>query len=80
MALVEAGRGSGEVAHGAAQYLLDHQNEDGTWSESEWTGTGFPGHFYLRYLGYPVFFPISALGLWLRDRANASDSTRPEGD
>ncbi len=80
MALVDAGRGSGEVAHGAAQYLLDHQNDDGTWSESEWTGTGFPGHFYLRYLGYPVFFPISALGLWLRDRANASDSTRSEGD
>ena len=72
MALVAAGEGGGATAKGAVDYLLANQQDDGTWFEREWTGTGFPGHFYLRYLGYPVFFPISALGLWLRDRAKAA--------
>ena len=71
MALVEAGRGGGAVARGAVDYLLREQRDDGTWFEREWTGTGFPGHFYLRYYGYPVFFPTSALGLWLRDQSRA---------
>ena len=72
MALVSSGRGGSATAQRAVDYLLRKQQEDGTWFESEWTGTGFPGHFYLRYFGYPIFFPISALGLWLRDRAKAS--------
>ena len=31
------------------EYLVRTQNSDGTWSEVEATGTGFPGVFYLRY-------------------------------
>lgn len=71
MALAAAGRGGSEAAHRAAGYLVSRQQGDGRWEEAEWTGTGFPGHFYLRYHGYPRYFPLSALGLWLRDRARA---------
>ena len=44
------------------QYLLNDQQDDGTWAETEYTGTGFPGHFYLRYHLYPQVFPLMALG------------------
>jgi squalene-hopene/tetraprenyl-beta-curcumene cyclase len=44
------------------QYLLNTQNPDGTWDEAEFTGTGFPGHFYIRYHLYRQYFPMMALG------------------
>ena len=44
------------------QYLLATQNPDGTWDETEYTGTGFPKHFYLRYHLYRQHFPLMALG------------------
>ena len=44
------------------QYLVDTQNPDGTWDEEEFTGTGFPKVFYLRYTGYRNYFPLMALG------------------
>jgi squalene-hopene/tetraprenyl-beta-curcumene cyclase len=44
------------------QWLLERQNESGAWDENEFTGTGFPGHFYLRYWLYAHYFPLMALG------------------
>jgi len=44
------------------QYLIDTQEESGSWCEIEHTGTGFPEHFYLRYHLYPIVFPLMALG------------------
>ena len=32
------------------------------WREKHYTGTGFPKVFYLKYHGYPAFFPLWALG------------------
>jgi len=43
-------------------WLLERQNDQGTWDETESTGTGFPNHFYLRYYMYPHYFPLMALG------------------
>jgi squalene-hopene/tetraprenyl-beta-curcumene cyclase len=40
------------------------QNDDGTWDETEFTGTGFPRVFYLRYHYYPIYFPLLALSNW----------------
>jgi squalene-hopene/tetraprenyl-beta-curcumene cyclase len=45
----------------AAKFLTDRLRADGTWDEKEFTGTGFPGHFYIRYHGYRYFFPLLAL-------------------
>jgi len=46
----------------AVDYLVRTQTEDGFWSEDEFTGTGFPRHFYLRYWMYRAYFPLMALG------------------
>jgi squalene-hopene/tetraprenyl-beta-curcumene cyclase len=43
------------------EFLIKNQNEDGTWDEEEFTGTGFPKVFYLRYHMYRSYFPLLAL-------------------
>jgi squalene-hopene/tetraprenyl-beta-curcumene cyclase len=43
-------------------FLLRTQRPDGNWDEPEFTGTGFPVHFYLNYHQYRLHFPLSALG------------------
>ncbi len=43
-------------------YLLTNQNNNGTWEEKQFTGTGFPGHFYLKNHLYCHYFPLIALG------------------
>jgi len=47
---------------GGISYLVNSQNPDGSWDEAEFTGTGFPSHFYLRYHLYRQNFPLIALG------------------
>jgi squalene-hopene/tetraprenyl-beta-curcumene cyclase len=55
----------GEVEHAAVgrgiAYLAQNQGQDGLWSEQRYTATGFPRVFYLRYHGYPRFFPLWAM-------------------
>jgi squalene-hopene/tetraprenyl-beta-curcumene cyclase len=46
----------------AALWLFDQQNGEGRWEDLEFTGTGFPNHFYLRYHMYAHYFPLMALG------------------
>ncbi len=62
MGLIAAGEGSSPECERGIQWLLDHQREDGRWDEEEFTGTGFPGHFYIRYHIYRQVFPLMALG------------------
>jgi squalene-hopene/tetraprenyl-beta-curcumene cyclase len=45
----------------AVNWLVSHQNQDGTWDEEEFTGTGFPCVFYLKYHLYRNSFPLYAL-------------------
>ena len=56
---------AGEVEHRAVErgisYLIATQDDEGLWTERNYTGTGFPRIFYLRYHGYPKFFPLWAL-------------------
>ena len=51
---------SAAVARGIA-WLVAHQGEDGMWGQEVYTGGGFPRVFYLRYHGYPRYFPLWAL-------------------
>jgi len=45
----------------ALAYLVEQQNPDGSWDEQEFTGTGFPCVFYLKYHLYRNYFPLYAL-------------------
>jgi len=45
----------------AVAYLLEHQNDQGSWDEEPFTGTGFPKVFYLKYHLYRHYFPMFAL-------------------
>ncbi|MGJ5673668.1 MAG: squalene--hopene cyclase [Nostochopsis sp.] len=64
--LIAAGRATGNFAKPAIEqgidYLLSSQLQNGSWDEADFTGTGFPSHFYLKYHLYQQYFPLIALG------------------
>ncbi|MEH2295239.1 squalene--hopene cyclase [Nostoc sp.] len=64
--LIAAGEATDKLAFEAIEqgigYLVATQQPDGTWFEADFTGTGFPCHFYLKYHLYQQYFPLIALG------------------
>ena len=64
LGLIASGEGASESVVNGIRYLIDRQNSDGQWSEPEFTGTGFPLVFYLRYHYYRNYFPLKALSDW----------------
>jgi squalene-hopene/tetraprenyl-beta-curcumene cyclase len=73
-----AGAGPDDPASSkAAEYLVTRQNEDGSWDEEDFTGTGFPCVFYLKYHLYRNSFPVYALARFhngVRDREAVNQS------
>jgi squalene-hopene/tetraprenyl-beta-curcumene cyclase len=72
--LLAAAQPSDPPVERAVGFLLDHQNPDGSWDEHEFTGTGFPRVFYLKYHLYRNYFPLYALA---RYRNLQEDSAAP---
>jgi squalene-hopene/tetraprenyl-beta-curcumene cyclase len=66
LGLLAAGLSDHPAVERGIRYLLETQAEDGSWPETEFTGTGFPLVFYLRYHYYPIYFPLLALAQWRR--------------
>ncbi len=66
LALLAAGDLESDELKRGIRYLIDTQNKDGAWDEEEYTGTGFPRVFYLRYHGYRHYFPLWALSSYRR--------------
>jgi squalene-hopene/tetraprenyl-beta-curcumene cyclase len=64
---------SDSVARGVA-YLLRTQRPNGSWDEAEFTGTGFPRVFYLKYHMYREYFPLLALTTY--EKAMAAEQAR----
>ena len=64
LALISAGRADSGSARRGVGYLVSTQRPDGNWDEPWYTGTGFPGDFYINYHLYRLVFPVSALGRW----------------
>ncbi|HEX3460470.1 MAG TPA: prenyltransferase/squalene oxidase repeat-containing protein, partial [Acidimicrobiales bacterium] len=64
LALLAAGDRGTPVRDGVG-WLVDRQRPDGGWDEPWFTGTGFPGDFYINYHLYRIVFPVMALGRYL---------------
>jgi len=64
LALLAAGERS-DAARGGVAFLIATQDESGSWDEPWFTGTGFPGDFYINYHLYRLVFPVSALGRYV---------------
>jgi len=63
------------------EYLIRTQNPDGSWSEAETTGTGFPKVFYLKYDMYRNSWPLLALATYrdLLARSRAQHNGNADG-
>jgi len=63
LALLAAGE-RGPASERGVAWLVATQRADGDWNEPQFTGTGFPGDFYINYHLYRLVFPMMALGRW----------------
>ncbi len=67
----------GLVLHAAergVRSLVETQEEDGQWQEAQFTGTGFPGDFYIKYHLYRNYWPLMALGRYRSALAGRSQT------
>ena len=61
LGLMAAGEVDSEAVSRGVAWLAANQADDGLWGQEMYTGGGFPRVFYLRYHGYPKYFPLWAL-------------------
>ena len=61
LGLLAAGEADSDEVRAGVDYLLHTQRSDGGWDEEQFTGTGFPRVFYLKYHMYSLYFPLMAL-------------------
>lgn len=73
LALMAAGAADHAAVAAGVQFLTERY-QDG-WEEQQFTGTGFPRVFYLRYHGYRLFFPVWALAVYRR-YANGAETAQ----
>ena len=65
LALLAAGERDGKAVEAGVRWLAATQLPNGTWDEPWFTGTGFPGDFYINYHLYRLAFPVCALGRYV---------------
>lgn len=61
MGLLAAGEVHSKAVERGIEFLLRTQTAAGTWYEPEFTGTGFPKYFFIKYHMYQHYFPLMAL-------------------
>jgi squalene-hopene/tetraprenyl-beta-curcumene cyclase len=61
----EQGQPGSTAIERGIRWLAQTQRPDGSWDEPQYTGTGFPGDFYINYHLYRLAFPLSALGRYV---------------
>ncbi|MDA8428207.1 MAG: squalene--hopene cyclase, partial [Geobacteraceae bacterium] len=64
LSLMSAGEANSSTVARGIQYLIANQKSDGTWDEEQYTGTGFPKFFMIKYHIYRNCFPLTALGTY----------------
>jgi squalene-hopene/tetraprenyl-beta-curcumene cyclase len=72
LGLMAAGKCDDDAVARGIRYLKRTQRQDGLWGQEHYTGGGFPRVFYLRYHGYPQFFPLWALARYRNLKAGNS--------
>jgi squalene-hopene/tetraprenyl-beta-curcumene cyclase len=66
LGLIDTGEVHTPEVKAGVDYLVKTQNAHGRWDEEQFTGTGFPNHFMIRYHLYRDCFPLMALGNYLQ--------------
>lgn len=66
LALFACGDYDSDKVKRGMEFLIETQQEDGSWREFNFTGTGFPKVCYLRYELYSVYFPLIAITEYVR--------------
>lgn len=79
LGLISAGQAQSEAVQRGIAWLQTHQAADGVWDEPEFTGTGFPKVFYLKYHYYRAYFPLMALGRYRSALAALGQAPSPNG-
>jgi squalene-hopene/tetraprenyl-beta-curcumene cyclase len=73
LALMAAGKVDHPAVERGIRHLMATQQADGLWGQEMYTGGGFPRVFYLRYHGYPKYFPLWAIARYRNlKRSNSS--------
>jgi squalene-hopene/tetraprenyl-beta-curcumene cyclase len=81
LGLMAAGEASCPEVRRGVEYLLHRQGQNGNWEEDQFTGTGFPRVFYLKYHLYRLYFPLMALARYARHKAKEkSHAFSPHAD
>jgi len=78
LGLIAAGEGDSHRIRSGVAWLLKNQYPDGSWFDDQWTGTGFPRVFYLRYHMYAIYFPLLALAAF--DKVRRGLEAQPWSD
>ena len=78
LGLIAAGEGQSESVRRGVDWLMRTQQLDGNWHEEQFTGTGFPKVFYLKYHMYSLYFPLMALARYARAVAAEARGPRVE--
>jgi squalene-hopene/tetraprenyl-beta-curcumene cyclase len=66
LGLIAAGEADSDAVQRGIHWLISTQEADGNWHEDQFTGTGFPKVFYLKYHMYRLYFPLMALSRYKR--------------
>lgn len=61
MGLLAAGEARHPAVAAGVSFLMRTQTPEGSWYEPEFTGTGFPKYFFIKYHMYQHYFPLMAL-------------------
>ena len=61
MGLMSADAVEDEAVQKGVSYLTHAPKDGARWDEANWSGTGFPRVFYLKYHGYASYFPLWAV-------------------
>jgi squalene-hopene/tetraprenyl-beta-curcumene cyclase len=69
LGLIAAGEHQSPAVRRGIDYLVKTQQPDGNWHEDQFTGTGFPRVFYLKYHLYRLYFPLMALARFRASQA-----------